>query len=73
MTTVINPPSTEGNSLVVLILGVLFLAAVVALFVMYGVPVIQRMTQPQSSMPTTIEVQIPTPTETPTPETTPTP
>lgn len=64
MSTIVNtPPSSGDSSMAVLVVGVLFTVAVVILFIIYGVPAIQRMSQPEPAAPTTIDIQLPTPTE----------
>ena len=69
MSTIVNTPTTGGDSSVaVLLVGILFTGAIIALFFIYGLPAILSMTK-SASTPSTIEVKLPLPTEMPTRET----
>ncbi|MFA6018541.1 MAG: hypothetical protein WC776_05185 [Patescibacteria group bacterium] len=65
MTTIINTPPSEGNSITGLIIGLVVAATAVALFFMYGLPAIRNMSQQQIES-TTIKVEIPAAIEAPT-------
>ena len=65
MTTIVNTPPSEVSSVTGLVIGLAVTAVVVVLFVLYGLPAIRTMSE-QGTAPTTINVEIPTPTETPT-------
>ncbi len=64
MTTIINTPPSESGSVMELILGIVAVTAIITLFFVYALPAIRNMSQQQAE-PTTINVEIPTPTEIP--------
>lgn len=64
MSTIINTPSSEGDSAMGLIIGLVVAAIVIALFFLYGLPAIRNMPQQQTE-PTTINVEVPAATEIP--------
>lgn len=60
MTTIVNNPApvAETSSGIGMILGLIFLAAAVLLFFLYGLPAIRRLGSPQINIPNKIDVNI---------------
>lgn len=60
MTTIVNnpTPAAETDSGIGMILGLIFLAAVVFIFFVYGLPAIRRIGSPQINIPSKIDINV---------------
>lgn len=60
MTTIVNTPpaSKESGGNIGMIIGLIVLVVVAYLFVVYGLPTIRQMSNPQINIPSKIDVNI---------------